>query len=277
MFQTLIDNAARAAKAVADTPHLPPEADGLRAHAADFPAAVAPPLGAMAAQIGAFAGTACETAERLKPLIDAWGAGDEHVRDAILAVLSDLTKRLSDAIVADQAAFAVLSRYRDQILADQRQVAQIARDVAVRIDVLRARLDQARDEAETQRKRLTILRAIPFPLPWVVAEIVSLIGSGHTMEQELSSLYRQQADLQGQAAAAAGGATAVQGFAGQLAVLETATQNLVTFASAAQGNMMQMMQALTGGAGSAVPVVVHAYLATLAAEARSIQHYLADG
>jgi len=252
MFQTLIDNAAQAAKAVA------------------------PQLGAMAAEIGAFAGNAGETAERLKPLIDEWSAGRDDLRPVILATLSDLTRRLADAMAADQAAYAALSRYRDEILSDQREVAQIARDVAARIEGLRARLDDARNEAETQRKRLTILRAIPIPLPWVIGEIANLIRSGQTMEQELSSLQAQQGELQGLAAATAGGAAAVQGFAGHLGILETATQNLVTYASAAQGNMMQMMQALTSGAGSTVPVVVQAYVATLAAEARSIQHYLMD-
>lgn len=277
MFQTLIDNAALAAKAVADTQHLPPDAEGLRAHAADFPATVAPQLAAMAEAVGAFARTATETTQALKPQIDAWSAGQGQAREAIVSGISHLVERLSGAMASNQAAFATLARYRDQVLVDQRLVAQISRDLAARIAALRDQLDHARNEAETQRKRLDILRMIPFPLPWIVAEIANLIKSGHTLEQELSQLQQQQAELQGQAAATAGGMNAVQGFAGQLDILENATQNLITFTSTAQGNMMQMMQALTGGAGSTVPAVVAAYVATLAAEAGSIQHYLSDG
>jgi hypothetical protein len=125
-----------------------------------------------------------------------------------------------------------------------------------------------------QQDRLRILRMIPFPLPWVVAEIASLISSSKTLEQQVSDCQRDIASLDGQMHAVGQASSAANGFSGQLGVLESSLQNLLNSVSITQGQLTQMIGSLQSGQQGTSPTVVEAYLMTLNGQAQTLAHYL---
>jgi chromosome segregation ATPase len=271
MFSALINNTAAAAQAVLNTPGLPPQVQALRQHAGTFTTTLMPMLRALSGQVGGFAQRASKTAGDLRPRLTAWKAGDSGAHDAILATLQDLLGQAEALLRIDQADFTALSRYRDQVFADQRTVAEAVNALNAQLAGLRSRINSRRGELNDQQKRLAILRLIP--LAWAIAEIASLIGSSKTLEAQISDLENQIAQINGQAAQASHANGMVQGFGNQLQLLESSMQTLLTAIALTQGQTQQIVQSLRGGQQGS-PVLLEAYLATLKAQADGLTAYL---
>ncbi|MFL9861061.1 hypothetical protein PQR72_35875 [Paraburkholderia madseniana] len=274
MFSQLIQNVAAAARAVQEAAYVPPQLQGLREHAAEFSRSLVPALTAVGARIGDVGRDANTQATQLQPLVAAWKAGDAGAHDRIAASLNALLKRVQTASQDDQSAYDTLSRYRDQCLADQRQVAQVVAELQSRMVGLRSQLDNRMQDLESQQRRLSFLRAMPFMLPWIVAEIASLISSSKTLEQQLSELHNQVAHLNGQFAQTAQAQGLTQSFASQLQLLESSMQQVTNGTSILQGQLTQIVGALQSGQQGTSPIVVEAYLQTLKGQADSLLQYL---
>src|SRR5262245_18246055 len=156
MFNALLNNVAAAAQAVRNTPGLPPQVQQLRDHAGDFTATIMPMLQSLSSQVSDFAQLASGSAAQLRPTLDPWKAGDSNAHDAILGTLQDLLGKAMALLQTDQADFTALSRYRDQVLADQRTVASIVNDLNARLAGLRSMADSRRSDLNDQQKRLMI-------------------------------------------------------------------------------------------------------------------------
>lgn len=273
MFNALLTNVAAAAQAVRNTPGLPPQVQQLRDHAGDFTATIMPMLQGLSGQVSGFAQLASGTAGQLRPRLDAWKAGDSDAHNAILATLQDLLGKAMALLQTDQGDFTALSRYRDQVLADQRTVASVVNDLNARLAGLRSMVDSRRSDLNDQQKRLMVLRLIPFPLPWAIAEIASLIGSSKTLEQQISDVENQLTQLNGQAAQVNHAQVVVQGFGNQLQLLESSMQTMLNAITLTQGQTQQIVESLRGGQQGG-PVLVEAYLATLKAQADNLTAYL---
>lgn len=273
MFSALLNNVAAAAQAVLNTPGLPPQVQPLREHAGAFATTMLPMLRTLSGQVTGFAQLASNTAGDLRPRLDAWKAGDSGAHDAILAALQDLLARAEALLQTDQADFTALSRYRDQVLADQRTVTDVVNGLNARLAGLRSMMNSRRGELANQERRLAILRAIPILLPWAIAEIASLIGTSKTLEQQLSDLENQIAQLNGQAAQANHAQGVVQGFGNQLQLLENSMQTMLNAITLTQGQTQQIVQSVRAGQQGG-PVLVEGYLATLKAQADSLTAYL---
>jgi hypothetical protein len=277
MFTQLINNAAAAAQALLNGPPLPPEAAPLREHAAAFAPVQAPLLQATSAQIAGFAATATAESAQLQPLARAWKEGDAGAHDRIAAALAGLLQRVEGLLQENQGAYTSLSAYRDQVLSDQATVTRVTAEIRSRMEGLRAVVQQRMRDLRAQQDRMRILQAIPFPLPWMIAEIASLISSSRTIEQQLweeqMSIRRQEEEMY-QLMQTEG---AVQAFSGQLQLLGGSLQNLINAVSVTRGQMMQVVEALRSGQQGTSPLVVEAYLLTLGSQAENLTRYLAEG
>jgi hypothetical protein len=273
MFNALLDNVANAARAVLDTPGLPPQVQQLRDHAGAFGATIMPMLRTLSGEVGGFAQLASSTAGQMRPRLDAWKAGDTDAHNVILNTLQDLLGKAMALLQTDQADFTALSRYRDTVLGDQRTVASVVADLNARLAGLRSSVDSRRNDLNDQQKRLMVLRLIPIPLPWVIAEIASLISTSKTLEQQISDLQNQLTQLNGQAAQVNHAQVVVQGFGNQLQLLENSMQTMLNAITLTQGQTQQIVETLRGGQQSG-PVLVEAYLATLKAQTDSLTAYL---
>jgi hypothetical protein len=159
------------------------------------------------------------------------------------------------------------------MLADQRTVAGVVNELNARLAGLRSMADSRRSDLNDQQKRLMILRLIPFPLPWAIAEIASLISSSKTLEQQISDVENQVTQLNGQAAQVNHAQVVVQGFGNQLQLLESSMQTMLNAITLTQGQTQQIVESLRGGQ-QGNPVLVEAYLATLKAQADNLTAYL---
>jgi chromosome segregation ATPase len=273
MFDALLENVAAAAQGVLNTPGLPSQVQPLRDHASAFGTTIMPMLRTLSGQVSAFAQLGASTAVQLRPRLDAWKAGDTDAHNAILNTLQDLLGEAMALLQTDQADFTALSRYRDSVQADQRTVASVVNELNARLAGLRSMVDSRRGDLNDQQQRLMVLRLIPIPLPWVIAEIASLIGTSKTLEQQISDLQNQLTQLNGQAAQVNHAQVVVQGFGNQLQLLENSMQTMLNAITLTQGQTQQIVQSLHGGQ-QGTPVLVEAYLATLKAQADSLRAYL---
>jgi hypothetical protein len=272
MFSQLIDAADAAANAVAKAP-LPPQAQALRTHAAQFRSTLEPPLRQAASSALALAGTANSTAATLAPVIARWKGGDTKAQAEVAAALSGLLTQTNTLLASNQTAFQAMSSFRDSIFADQRALQALIAQLQAQHAALQAQINEKQHDLDTQRSRLRVLQLIPFPLPWVAAEIANLITKGKTLEQEMSQVHGQLVTLQGQMAAGNQALGVTSGFAGQLNVLENSLQNLLNMISVMQGSLQQIVLTVSsGGGGSAV--VASAYLATLKSQTNDLSQYL---
>jgi hypothetical protein len=273
MFNALLDNVANAARAVLDTPGLPPQVQQLRDHAGAFGATIMPMLRTLSGEVGGFSRLASSTAGQMRPRLDAWKAGDTDAHNVILNTLQDLLGKAMALLQTDQADFTALSRYRDTMLGDQRTVASVVADLNARLAGLRSSVDSRRSDLNDQQKRLMVLRLIPIPLPWVIAEIASLISTSKTLEQQISELQNQLTQLNGQAAQVNHAQLVVQGFGNQLQLLENSMQTMLNAITLTQGQTQQILETVRDGQQGG-PVLVEAYLATLKTQADSLTAYL---
>lgn len=271
MFSALINNVATAAQAVLQTPALPPQAQPVRDHATAYSSAIMPMLRRLSAQVSVFAQQASGTNQELRPYLDAWKAGDNAAHDAILRALQNLHQSALALLSTDQADFTALSQFRDQVLGDQRQVAQLLAEMNARLAGLRSVADSRRHELDDQEKRLTVLRFIPFA--WAIAEIASLISSSKSLEQQISELTNEITQLAGQAAQVNHAEVTVQGFSSQLQLLENSMQTMLNAIILTQGQTQQILQSVQGGQQGG-PVLLEAYLATLKSQAEGLIAYL---
>lgn len=273
MFSALLHNVAAAAQAVQNAPGLPPQVAPLRDHAGAFSTTMLPMLATLSERVSGFAVLASGTAVQLRPRVDAWKAGDNAGHDAILSTLQGLLDEALALLEADRAGFTALSRYRDQVLSDQRMVAGVVNELNAHLAGLRSEADHRRGELASQQQRLAVLRAIPFPLPWAIAEIASLISTSKTLEQQVSEMENELTRLNGQAAQANHAQSVVQGFGNQLQLLEGSMQNLLNAIAITQGQTQQIVASVRGGQQDS-PILVEAYLATLKSQADSLTTYL---
>jgi DNA repair exonuclease SbcCD ATPase subunit len=271
MFSALLNNVAAAAQAVQQTSGLPPQVQPLRDHAAAFVSTIMPMLRTLSGQVSGFAQQASGASAMLRPRLEAWKAGDTAAHGAILAALQDLHTRAMTLLETDTADYTTLSRYRDQVLGDQRTVAQTVNELNARLAGLRSAAQSQRNELGDQQKRLAILRFIPFA--WAIAELASLISSSKSLEQQISDVENQIAQLNGQAMQVNHAQGMVQGFSNQLQLLESSMQTLLNGISLAQGQTQQILQSVQGGQQGG-PVLVEAYLLTLKSQADGLISYL---
>jgi len=274
MFSQLIDAADSAANSVLNA-QLPPEAQGLRAHAGQFRSALEPPLRQASDSAVALARAANQGADALTPVVVRWKAGDSSAPAELAQALTSLLNQTNGLLQSNQQAFQAMSSFRDTILADERTVAQLIAGLQARQSVLQTQIQHKQQDLESQRSRLRILQLIPIPLPWVVAEIVNLISNGKSMEQELSDVHNDLSALGGQMAMDSMALSVTRGFSGQLDLLESSLQNLLNAVSVMQGSLQQIVQTVSsGGGGSAV--LAEAYLATLKSQANTLSQYLSS-
>ncbi|HEY6342218.1 MAG TPA: hypothetical protein VIY49_12055 [Bryobacteraceae bacterium] len=272
MFDQLIDATDAAANAVAKAP-LPPQAQALRAHAGQFRSTLEPPLRQAASSALALAAAANNAAATLAPVIARWRGGDNQAQAQVAAALSSLLTQTNTLLASNQTAFQAMSSFRDSIFADQRALQALIAQLQAQQAALQAQINEKQHDLDTQRSRLRVLQLIPLPLPWVVAEIASLISTGKTIEQELSQVHGQLVALQGQMATGNQALSVTSGFSGQLNVLENSLQNLLNMISVMQGSLQQIVLTVSsGGGGSAV--VASAYLATLKSQTNDLSQYL---
>jgi chromosome segregation ATPase len=272
MFSQLIDATDAAANAVAKAP-LPPQAQALRTHAGQFRSTLEPPLRQAASSALALAAAANSAAATLAPVIARWRGGDNKAQAEVAASLSSLLTQTNTLLASNQTAFQAMSSFRDSIFADQRALQALIAQLQAQQAALQAQINEKQHDLDTQRSRLRVLQLIPFPLPWVAAEIANLITKGKTIEQELSQVHGQLVALQGQMATGNQALGVTSGFAGQLNVLENSLQNLLNMISVMQGSLQQIVLTVSsGGGGSAV--VASAYLATLKSQTNDLSQYL---
>lgn len=273
MFAQLIESADAAARNIMNNPAVASIAGQLRRDAAAFSASLEQPLKHASADAAAVANACIAAAEDCGPLIAAWKGGAADAAAGILSKLRELAAQLNQNQEENRAAFQSMTAYRDQILNDHRSVAAAVNDLQARQKALEQMVSEKHRDLASQRARLRTLQNILIPLPWMVAEIINLISSGKTMEQQIADLNHQLGAMIGQLHEANSAASAAAGFAAQLNVLEGSLQNLLNSLSVMQGSLQQMMMTLQSAAS---PLLVEAYLATLASQARNIVTYLGD-
>lgn len=273
MFAQLLESADAAAKNILNNPAVAAFAAELRRDAAAFPGSLEQPLRQASADAVTVANASVAAANECAPLVVAWKGGSTQAAAQILGKLQGLAARLQQNQQENQSAFQSMSAYRDQILKDQRSVAAAANDLRARQKALEQMVVEKQHDLANQQARLRVLQHILIPLPWMVAEIVNLISSGKTMEQQIADIHHQLSDLEGQLYRANSASSAAGGFAAQLNVLEGSLQNLLNSLSVMQGNLQQMVMTLESAAS---PVLVEAYMATLAAQGKNVIGYLGN-
>ena len=208
--------------------------------------------------------------------IERWKSGDSSGRAEVVYVLQALLTSMQQVLHDDGETFIGVSKFRDQILADERAVKSLFDELQAKEKSLRNRLAQQRREIAVRARRLAALRNIPFPPIWVAAEIQNLISSGRTMEQQLAELQRDGMHLRAQLQTASSLAAATRAFSGQLNVMEEALQNLLNSLAIMQGGMKQIVDSLESSQDNTTAVVVQAYIATLKAQASNLITYLSS-